>query len=151
MRLLQRVLLCIGVVEVGIVLTAALLDLGEILVRVEAARARLDERDGDVRAVVGHALVVRQQVVEHEAVLDRALAALQALDVRRLGGGDQAVDDLLQRLDVARHFEVVLAEGVDGQLQNFRQGVRNGSAAPSRHPRRKRCACRGSPQPSCAG
>ena len=79
--------------------------------------------DGDVRAVVGHALVVRQQVVEHEAVLDRALAALQALDVRRLGGGDQAVDDLLQRLDVARHFEVVLAEGIDGQLQNLRQCV----------------------------
>ena len=27
-------------------------------------------------------------------------------------------------LDVARHFEVVLTEGVDGQLQNFGQGVR---------------------------
>ena len=91
--------------------------------RVEAACTRLDERDGDVRAVVGHTLVVRQQVVEHEAVLDRALAALQALDVRRLGGGDQAVDDLLQRLNVARHFEVVLAEGIDGQLQNLRQCV----------------------------
>ena len=116
MRLLQRVFLRIGVVEVGIVLAAALLDLREILVRVEAARARLDERDGDVRAVVRHTLVVRQQVVEHEAILDRALAALQALDVRRLGGGDQAVDDLLQRLNVARHFEVVLAEGIDGQL-----------------------------------
>ena len=123
MRLLQRVFLRIGVVEVGIVLAAALLDLGEVLVRVEAARARLDKGDGDVRAVVGHALVVRQQVVEHEAVLDRALAALQALDVRRLGGGDQAVDDLLQRLNVARHFEVVLAEGIDGQLQNLRQCV----------------------------
>ena len=62
--------------------------------------------------MVGHALVVRQQVIEHEAVLDRALAALQALDVRRLGGGDQAVDDLLQRLHLPGGGHILLPEGV---------------------------------------
>ena len=40
-----------------------------------------------------------------------------------LGQGDQRVNDLLQRLHMARHFEVVLGEGVDGQTENLMQRV----------------------------
>ena len=56
-------------------------DAVDIFVRVERLGLELDHGDGDVRAVVGHTLAVGEQVVEGKAVVERALAGLQAVDV----------------------------------------------------------------------
>ena len=52
-----------------------------IFVRVEVFRFKLYYRNGDVGAVVGDTLEVGQQVVKNEAVVQRADALLQAVDV----------------------------------------------------------------------
>ena len=94
-----------------------LLDRVQIFVRAKAAGVRFDQRNGNVGTVVGHALVIGQQIGKDEAHLDGAGTRLQAFDVRGLCLGDQQVDDLLQRLDTARHLQIFLTEGVDRQVQ----------------------------------
>ena len=74
------------------------MDAVEVSVRIEHVGLQLDERHSDVAAVVGHALIVREQVVEDEAELQRADALLQAADVAALELVAQAVHNLLARL-----------------------------------------------------
>ena len=55
-----------------------------VLMRIKAVRLKLNESNGDVRAVVGNSLEICQQIVEHKAVVERAYALLQAVDVVQL-------------------------------------------------------------------
>ena len=72
--------------------------------------------------MVGHALAVGEQVVEREAVVERALAGLQAVDVVQLHLVAEVVDELLERLDVVGRGDVVVEEGVDRDLEDARHG-----------------------------
>ena len=95
---LLAVFLVIALVGIGF----HFLDAGEVFVRVERVGFQLDHGDGDVRAVVGHALVVGQQVVEEEAVEQRTVALLEAVDMVELQLVAEIVDQLLQRLYAGR-------------------------------------------------
>ena len=75
-------------------LALELVDAVEVSVRIEHVGLQLDERHSDVAAVVGHALIVREQIVEDEAELQRADALLQAADVAALELVAQAVPKL---------------------------------------------------------
>ena len=72
--------------------------------------------------MVGHALAVGEQVVECEAVVERALAGLQAVDVVQLHLVAEVVDELLERLDAVGRGDVVVEEGVDRDLEDARHG-----------------------------
>ena len=63
----------------------------QIFVGVKRAVFGFDYRNGDIRAMVGNALVVGEQIVKHEAELYRAVALLQAVDVIILYMGDYSV------------------------------------------------------------
>ena len=93
-----------------------------IAVGVEAVGVQLDDRNGDVGAVVGDSLVVGQKIVEDEALGQGAGAVLEPLDVMELDLVAENIDALLQRLDQIGLVLIVLREGGDGQVQNFLQG-----------------------------
>ena len=95
----------------------------EVGVGVEAVLCHLDLGNCHVAAVVADALVVGQQVFQHEAILDGAAAGLQAGDVPCLDGTHQLVHDGLQRFDLACQMQVILAEGVSGAVQHVLHGV----------------------------
>ena len=97
-------------------------DAVEVLVGVEGVGLQLDDGHGDVGAVVGHALVVGQQVVEHEALVQRTGTGLQAVHMVGLHLVAQAVDDLLQRLHSGGLLHIVGHEGGDGDGQDLPQG-----------------------------
>lgn len=71
---------------------------------------------------VGHALIVREQVVEDEAELQRADALLQAADVAALELVAQAVHNLLERLHPPGEVQVVLREGADSDGDDLADG-----------------------------
>src|SRR5699024_5944889 len=73
---------------------AAGLHLLQVGVAAGAAGALFNDADGDVGAVVGHPLDVGQQVAEHKAHLDGALARLKPLDMAASDLLDQLVDGL---------------------------------------------------------
>ena len=56
----------------------------QAFVQVEIKVLLIDDAARDVRAVVAHALQIRQQIRPHEARLDRALALLHAEDMMRI-------------------------------------------------------------------
>ena len=85
-------------------------DAAEILVGVEGVGLQLDDGHGDVGAVVGHALEVRQQVVENKAVRKLAFAPLKPVDMAQLHLVAQDVYALLQRLDPVGLVYVVVYE-----------------------------------------
>ena len=89
---------------------------------VELIGGDLDHRNGNVRAVVGDALIVGQQIVQHKAVLDRAGTGLQAGDVAALDLAHKAVHDLLQRLDLFGGVGVALLEGIDRAVHDVLHG-----------------------------
>ena len=89
--------------------------------RVERVGFELDQRDSDVGAVVGDALVVGQKIVEDEALAERAQALLQAVDVVELQFVAKVVDQLLERLNAGRQLQIVIDEGTDGRGQDLRQ------------------------------
>ena len=80
---------------------------------------QLDHRHRDVAAVVADALEIRDQVVEHKAVLQRADALLQAVDMAVLHLVAQIVDQLLQRLDHAGALQVPIRQRADGEVQHL--------------------------------
>ena len=88
---------------------------------VELIRLKLNEREGDVRAVVGHALKVAEQIVEHKALRERAVSLLQAFNVIELHRVDQYVDPLLERFDAIGSVHVLLHKAGDGDVQNAAQ------------------------------
>ena len=85
-----------------------------IFMRIKAVRLKLNESNGYVRAVVGNSLEICQQIVEHKAVVERAYALLQAVDVVQLHLVAQVIYKLLKRLDAVCGLKVVAHEGVDG-------------------------------------
>ena len=89
-------------------------DTVQILMGVEGVGLQLDDGHGDVGAVVRHALVVGQQVVEHEPLVQRAAAGLQSVHVVGLHLVAQAVDDLLQRLHPGGSLGIVFHKGAHG-------------------------------------
>ena len=90
----------------------------------------LDHRNGNVRAVVGDALIVGQQIVQHKAVLDRAGTGLQAGDVAALDLAHKTVHDLLQRLDLFGGVGVALLEGIDRAVHDvLHSGLKHAQVA----------------------
>ena len=89
---------------------------------IEGIGFQLDDGHGHIGAVVGHALVVGQQVVEHKALIQRAGAGLQPIHMVGLHLVAQAVDDLLQRLHPRGALGIVVHEGADGDVQNLLHG-----------------------------
>ena len=73
-----------------------------------------DDADGDVGAVVADTLEIVQQIVEHKAQLDGALAGLQAADVAAADLVGQAVHGLLQRFHLLGGDGVILPEAREG-------------------------------------
>ena len=91
--------------------------------RVKSASLHLDDRHGDVAAVVGDALVVVENVGEDEAHLDRTAAALQARDVVCLDRAGELVDDLLKRFYTEGVLDVVLGVALGGHREDLVDGV----------------------------
>ena len=65
---------------------------------IEGVGLQLDEGQGDVRAVVGYALKVGEQVIENEALIQGTHTSLKAVDVVAFHFVAQGVHDLLQGL-----------------------------------------------------
>ena len=72
--------------------------------------------------MVGNALVIRQKIVQHKAVLNRADTGLQTRDVAGLDLAHQAVHDLLQRLDLAGGVGVALLERIHCAVDDVLHG-----------------------------
>ena len=105
---------------------SAFLCLVKVLVGIEGADLRLDDGDGNVRAVVRDTLVACKQVCLNEACLDGAFACLQAVDMVALCLRDQLVNDLLQRLNMLCQGAVVGSKCLDCKLQNLGNGFLQG-------------------------
>ena len=69
--------------------------------------------------MVGHALKICEQVIEHKADGQRTRPGLQALDMAELELVAQHVDMLLQRLYPVGLLQILFDEGVDGQRQDL--------------------------------
>ena len=65
---------------------------------IKGVRLQLNDCQGNVGAVVGHTLKICQQIIENKALIQRAHAPLQPLDVMALHLIAQGVHDLLQGL-----------------------------------------------------
>ena len=89
---------------------------------VKAIQRNLDHRNGNVGAMVGDALVVGQQIVQHKAVLDAARARLQTHNVAALDLAHQTVHDFLQRLDLFCRIDVVFLESVHRAVYDILHG-----------------------------
>ena len=83
---------------------------------------QIHDADGDIGAVVGHALQIGQQIRPDEAGVDGAIPLLQTLDVRRTQGVLQIVDDLFQGRDGHDGIDVTGGEGAECQLQDLPHG-----------------------------
>ena len=73
--------------------------------------------------MVGHALKVRQQVIEDKALVQSAYALLQPINVMTLHFVTQGIYDLLQRLHPAGILHIAGDEGIHRQVQNFSDGL----------------------------
>ena len=82
----------------------------------------LDDADGDVGAVVGYPLQIRQQVAEDKAQLHGALPALEPVDVPGPNLVGELVDGLLQGLHRLGGGGVVRLEAVHRGGEDVRQG-----------------------------
>ena len=85
----------------------------------ERIPGKLDHRDGDVGAVIRDALTVRDDVVEHKALLDRADPLLKTLYVVELHLVAEFIHYLFQRLDTAGEGKIFLAEGRHRHADNL--------------------------------
>ena len=72
--------------------------------------------------MVGDTLAVGEQVVERKAVVQRADAVLQTVDVVHLQLVAEVVDQFLQRLHAVGQINVVVHERVNGDGQDLRHG-----------------------------
>ena len=109
---------------------ADVLQADEVLVGVEGIGLQLDHGHGDVGAVVGHPLVVGQQVVKDKALAELADAPLEAVHMVELHLVAQGVDQLLQRLDAVGQLQVVGGEGRDGVVGDLLHGGEHGLKLP---------------------
>ena len=108
-RQLYAVLVAVFCVVLCKVVRAALLDLVEVLVGIEVAFFTLDNRNGNVGAVVGNALEVCEKIGKHKAVLDGAFAVLETDRMLETDIVLEIVDNLLERFDVHGKGNIVFA------------------------------------------
>ena len=87
------------------------------------ALAHADQTGRDVGAVVRDALRIVQHIEEDNAGIDGTDAILQALDVLVAELFHHDVDDLFQRLHLTGQGEVVVLEGVVGQVKDALHGA----------------------------
>ena len=112
---------------------AVFLHVVEVGVGSNVAVPLFDDADGDVGAVVADTLEIVQQIVEHKAQLDGALAGLQAADVAAADLVGQAVHGLLQRFHLLGGDGVILPEAGEGGVQNVLHQVgQNAQLLPGR-------------------
>ena len=104
---------------------AAGFDVAEVLVQIDTLVLHVEQTARDVRAVVGHAFQICQQIGQHEACGQRAFAALETGDVIRTQLVLQLVDDLLQRLDLPRKRQIVLQERPACEINDLAHGVQH--------------------------
>ena len=78
---MQRIFDFIFVVVFGEGVVFHLLETADILMGIEGVGLQLDEGQGDVRAVIGYALKVGEQVIENEALVQGTHTSLKAVDV----------------------------------------------------------------------
>jgi len=100
-----------------------LLDIAKVFVGIEGVGLELYHRQGDVGAVVGNALIIRKQIVEREALLERADALLQAVHMVELELVAQRIDYLLERLYLCGAVEIVIDEGINCNGNYFKYGA----------------------------
>ena len=81
----------------------------------------LNDADSDVGAMVAHTLGIVQQIVEDEAELDGALAALEPPDVTAADLLREKVHSLLQRFHLPSHLGIVRLEAAQGAVQQILQ------------------------------
>ena len=94
-------------------------ELIQIFMGRKAVVRQLDHRHRHVRAVITHALEGCEQIVEHEALLDRALALLEPFDVAALHLVAELVDQLLQGLDLHGKGQIVFDERLHRQTHDL--------------------------------
>ena len=68
---------------------------------------------------VGDALVIRQKIVQHKAVLYGTAACLQACNVPRFNCAHEVIDNLLERLDTACSHQVIIFKAIDSAVDNL--------------------------------
>ena len=100
-----------------------LFQLVHIFVGVHAVVAYLNEVHRDIRAVIGYALEVRQQILQDEAQLYRALSVAQTLDMAGLKVAAELVDHVLKRLNVLCEIHVIVYKRVYRHVQYFAHRV----------------------------
>ena len=72
--------------------------------------------------MVGNALEICKQIGENKAELNRAAAALQALDMLCFQFRAQIIHNILQRFNARSERNVVVEEGARGKIQHFCDG-----------------------------
>ena len=100
--------------------------LAQRFMQVEVVLARVDDAAGDVGAMVGCALEIRQKVGEDKACLDAALALLHSQDMARAHLLFERVDDLLKRLDLGGDGDVALLKGLEREGEDLADGGGDG-------------------------
>ena len=80
----------------------------------------LDDGNGDVGAVVSHAFVIGEQVVEHKTLQQRTDALLQTLHMVGFHLIADAVDDFLQRLHAGGGLHIVINKAAKGNVDDLR-------------------------------
>ena len=75
-----------------------------------------ERENADIRALVGDALHIDENIEKREARVHRALPVAHAADVIGAQRGDKVVHDLLDRLDVARGLVVRGGKGLVGVI-----------------------------------
>ena len=86
---------------------------------IEAAFADLLNTDADVGTVVRNALEVRAQICQIKAQINRTLALPQPLNMTLLDFHVQTVNDLFERFDPGRQFQVFGLESPDCHVQDL--------------------------------
>ena len=94
----------------------------ERFVQIEIVLRGVDDAAGDVGAVVGGALEVREQIGPDEAGLDAAMPLLHPQDVARAHLLLERVDDLLERLDQLGEGDVLPLERAQREVEDLPDG-----------------------------
>ena len=95
---------------------------GVIGMRLVFIRVDLDQTDSNIRTVIRHSLVDRDDIFEDQSGLHLAFIFPEADDVALFHLDAEVIDDLLERFYRDRFIEIIIYEDGGGQLQNIRHG-----------------------------
>ena len=98
-------------------------NLSQILMRVKLCRMELNGVYRDIRAMVGNALIVGEQIRKHKADLYSTFAVLQTLNMTVFKLVAQLVYNLLKRLNVLCGNGVVVDERINRKVEYFADSV----------------------------